>query len=80
MHTLQAQEHCHTKSKRGVTCSMPVLSAMYHYKMLAIVKRFALITIKKRKEYKDQESLEDKKIRLRYNLMTHMAKTITYVA
>ena len=65
MHTLQAQQHRHTNSRGGVTRSMAVLSAVYHYKMLAVVKRVALITIKKRRVQRLKESLEDKEIRLR---------------
>ena len=49
---------------------MAVSSAVYHYKMIAIVKRVAFSIIKKEKSTKikrvsSKESLEDKEIRLR---------------
>ena len=57
MHTLEAQQHRHTKSRRGVTRSMAVLSAMYNCKMLAKSKTSRLDYYKEKKGYKDQNSL-----------------------
>ena len=65
MHTIQAQQHRHTKSRRGVTRSMAVLNVVYQCKMLTIVMSHLDYYKEKKRVQRSKESLEGKEIRLR---------------